>query len=72
MNSIGVYKNHVLVDCTSDLPVYKMTTTAEVHDSTVTLAILANTHLFLSITEYTFLADKAYDVKNIYKQVKSL
>lgn len=34
--------------------------------------ILADTHAFLPITECTFLADKGYDVKNIYNQVHTL
>lgn len=66
------YKNHVLVDCISGLPIYQMTTTAEVADSTVALDILAGTHAFLPVTECTFLADKGYDVKKIYNQVKEL
>ena len=66
------YKNHVLVDCISGLPIYELTTTANVHDSTVALDILADTHTFLPITECTFLADKGYDVKNIYNQVQEL
>ena len=66
------YKNHVLVDCISGLPIYEITTTAEVHDATVALDILADTHSFLPITECTFLADKGYDAKNIYNQVKGL
>ena len=66
------YKNHVLVDCISGLPIYEITTTADDHDSAVALDILANTHSFLTITECTFLADKGYDVKNIYNQVKEL
>ncbi|MGN0245395.1 MAG: transposase [Lachnospiraceae bacterium] len=60
------YKNHVLVDCISRLPVYEITTTADVHDSSVALDILADIHAFLPITECTFLADKGYDVKNNY------
>ncbi len=66
------YKNHVLVDCISGLPIYELTTTAETADSTVALDILADTHKFLPITECTFLADKGYDVKNIYNQVSQL
>ena len=45
------YKNHVLVDCISGLPIYELTTTANVGDSTVALDILADTHSFLPITE---------------------
>lgn len=66
------YKNHVLVDCISGLPIYEITTTAEAADSSVALGILAHTHAFLPISECTFLADKGYDVKNIYNQVKEL
>lgn len=66
------YKNHILVDCISGLPIYEITTTAEVADSSVALDVLADTHRFLSIEECTFLADKGYDVKNIYNQLKEL
>lgn len=52
------YKNHVLVDCISGLPLYELTTTADIHDSSVALDILASTHSFLPVTECTFLADK--------------
>ena len=34
------YKNHILVDCITGLPIFEMTTTADVADSTVTLDIL--------------------------------
>lgn len=66
------YKNHDLVDCISDLPIYEITTTAEMADSTVALAILVNTHSFLPVTKCTFLADKGYDVKYIYNEVNHL
>lgn len=66
------YKNHVLVDCIFGLLIYEITITAEAADSTVALDILANTHTFLPLTECTFLADKGYDVKSIYNQVKEL
>lgn len=60
------------MDGISGLFLYEFTTTADVHDSSVALDILADTHSFLSVTECTFLADKGYDVKNIYHQVHSL
>ena len=66
------YKNHILVDCISGLPIYEITTTADIHDSSVALDILADTHSFLPVTECSFLADKGYDVKNIYNQVHTL
>lgn len=49
-----------------------MTTTADAADSSVALDILDHTHAFLPVTECTFIADKGYDVKNIYNQVKNL
>ena len=64
------YKNHILVDCITGLPINEITTTADVADSTVTLDILKNTNEYLSVKECSFIADKAYDVKVIYNTVK--
>lgn len=66
------YKNHVLVDCISGLPISELTTTAEVHDSSVALDILADAHSFFSLSECTFIADKGYDAKKIYNHVSEL
>jgi hypothetical protein len=66
------YKSHVLVDCITGLPIYEVTTTAEVADSTVALDILAKTNEFLSIRECCFIGDKGYDVKDIYNTVKDV
>lgn len=65
------YKNHVLVDCITGLPIFEMTTAADVADSTVTLDILSQTNKFLPIEECYFIADKAYDVKHIYNAIKN-
>lgn len=65
------YKNHVLVDCITGLPIFELTTTANISDSSVAIDILSQTNEFLSINECTFLADKGYDVKEIYNTVKS-
>ena len=65
------YKNHVLVDCITGLPIYELTTTAEVADSTVALDILAKTNEFLPVRECSFIGDKGYDVKDIYNTVKN-
>lgn len=62
----------MLVDCISGLPIYELTTTADVHDPSVVLDISADARSFLPVTECTFLADKGYDEKNIYHQVHSL
>lgn len=66
------YKNHVLVDCITGLPIFELTTTADVPDSTVALDILSQTNSFLPVNECTFIADKAYDVKAIYNTVKDV
>ena len=64
------YKNHILVDCISGLPICELTTGADISDSTVTLDILQKTNSFLPLAECSFLADKAYDVKAIYNSVR--
>lgn len=66
------YKNHVLVDCITGLPIFELTTTADVSDRTVALDILSQTNTFLPVNECTFIADKAYDVKAIYNTVKDV
>ena len=66
------YKNHILVDCITGLPIFEMTTTADVSDSTVALDILNQTNSFISIDECTFVADKGYDAKAVYNAVKEL
>ena len=64
------YKNHVLVDCISGLPLYELTTPANTMDSTVAKEILAAANSILPIWECTFLGDKGYDVKDVYNLVK--
>ena len=66
------YKNHILVDCISGLPIYELTTGANVADSTVTLDILKGANRILPLKDCTFLADKGYDVSSIYDAVKTL
>ncbi len=66
------YKNHILVDCITGLPIYEQTTTADISDSTVALDILQKTNKFISVKECTFIADKGYDVKAIYNTVKDV
>ena len=66
------YKNHVLVDCISGLPLYELTTPANVADASVVPDILSAANAVLPIRECTFLGDKAYDVKNVYHLVKNV
>ena len=65
------YKNHILVDCISGLPICELTTSANVSDSSVTLDMLKKANSFLPLSECSFLADKAYDVKAIYNTVRN-
>ncbi len=53
------YKNHVLVDCITGLPIGEITTPADVADSTVALDILKKTNTYLSVEECTFIGDNA-------------
>ena len=62
----------MLVDCITGLPIYELTTTADVADCSVALDILSQTNNFLSIKECTFIADKGYDTKEIYNTVKDI
>jgi len=64
------YKNHVLCDCITGLPIFELTTTANVTDHEVAIDILKQTHSFLSINECTFIGDKGYDVKAIYNTIR--
>ena len=66
------YKSHVLVDCISGLPLYEMTTTANIHDSSVALNVLSKANAFLPLHECTFIGDKGYDAKAIYNTVKTV
>jgi len=66
------YKNHVLVDCISGLPLYELTTPANTADSAVVREILAAANDIVPLRECTFLADKGYDVKDVYDLVKNV
>lgn len=66
------YKNHVLVDCISGLPLYELTTPANTADSTFVQEILAAANIVLPLRECTFLGDKGYDVKDVYNLVKNV
>ena len=61
-----------LVDCIPGLHIFEFTTTADVADSTATLDILKETNRFLPLLKCTFLADKGYDVKDIYNTVRNV
>ena len=66
------YKSHVLVDCISGLPLYELTTPANIMDSTVAVDILAAANQVIPLQGCSFLADKGYDAKIIYNTVKSV
>ena len=64
------YKSHVLVDCISGLPLYELTTPANMTDASVVPDILRSADAVLPLRECTFLGDKGYDVKTVYNLVK--
>jgi len=66
------YKNHVLSDCITGLPIFEMTTGAETADCSVAVDILAKTHTFLSLDECSFIADAGYDIKEIYNTIRNI
>lgn len=66
------YKNHVLMDCISGLPIYELATPANMADSTVVREMLAAANAVLPLRECTFLGDKGYDVKAVYNLVKDV
>ena len=66
------YKSHVPVDCISGLPLYELTTQANIMDSTVAVDILAAANQILPLQGCSFLADKGYDAKSIYNTVKTV
>jgi hypothetical protein len=65
------YKNHVLCDVITGLPLFETTTPANTHDCEVALDMLRKTNHFLSIRECYFIADAAYDIKAIYNTVRN-
>lgn len=68
---MGLQKSCV-IDCITGLPIFEITTPANVSDSSVALDILNQTNDFLPLNECSFIADKGYDVKSIYNTVKHL
>lgn len=64
------YKNHVLCDVITGLPLFETTTPANILDHEVAVDMLRKTNSFLPIRECYFIADAAYDVKSIYNTVR--
>ena len=66
------YKNHILVDCISGLPLCELTTPANQTDASVAEDILSEANKVLPLKECTFIADKGYDTNAIYSLVKDV
>ena len=64
------YKNHVLTDAVSGLPIAELTTTADVSELTITVDFLKDTHQWFSLKEAYFIADKGFDSKKIHNFVR--
>lgn len=65
------YKNHILVDAISGLPIAEITTTANITDSEIAIPLLKSTSSWLSLEEAYFIADKGYDIRDIYNFVRN-
>jgi len=65
------YKNHVLIDCITGLPIFEITTGAETADCSVAVDILKHTNTFLPLDECYFIADVGYDIKEIYNTIRN-
>jgi hypothetical protein len=63
------YKNHILVDAITGLPIAEVTTTANITDSEIAIPLLKSTHSWLPLDETYFIADKGYDARDIYNFV---
>jgi len=64
------YKNHILVDAVSGLPIAEITTTANVTDGEIAIPLLKDTRSWISLEETFFIADKGYDFRDIYNFVR--
>ena len=63
------YKEHVAVDCSSGLPIASITTPADMHDSKAAISLLTKANAAIPLYGGRLLADKGYDVKDIYNTV---
>lgn len=64
------YKNVVLTDAISGLPIAEITTTAEVSESSMIIDFLKDTNQWFSLKETYFIGDKAYDTKDIHNFIR--
>ncbi|WP_129545131.1 transposase [Thermoanaerobacter ethanolicus] len=64
------YKNHIIVDAISGLPIAETTTPADVPDFEVALSLLEKTNKWFNLKYVNFIADKGYDVKRVYNFVR--
>jgi transposase len=63
------YKNVVLTDAISGLPIAEMTTTADIPELSITVDFLRETDQWFSLKETYFIADKGFDTKDIHNFV---
>jgi len=64
------YKNLVLTDAISGLPIAEITTTADVKEMSITVDFLKNTDSWFSLKEIYFIADKGFDTKDIHNFIR--
>ena len=64
------YKNIVLTDAICGLPIAEITTTADVSEASMVIDFLKETNEWFSLKETYFIADKAYDTKDIHNFIR--
>lgn len=64
------YKNLVLTDAISGLPIDELTTTADIPELSITVDFLKDTNKWFSLKETYFIADKGFDTKAIHNFVR--
>lgn len=60
-------KNHVLVDCIPNLSLYELTTPANTASASVVPIILCSANTILPLREFTFLGDKGYKERPLFR-----
>ncbi len=64
------YKNHIIIDSLSGLPIAEVTTPANIPDFDAAIPLLSETNNWFNLEGVNFIADKGYDVKKVYSFVR--
>ncbi|WP_338114433.1 transposase [Tissierella carlieri] len=64
------YKNIILTDVISGIPIAEITTTTEIAESSMVIDFLKKVNPWFSLNETYFIGDKAYDTKYIHNFIR--